>query len=244
MDADPGTKSQPRFRWRTLLVALAVVVAGSCWWRCDLRHRLIAKRWGVVEPHAIFRSGQISRHLVQPMLEQNQVQVVIDLTDEDLADADQQAEQAAIHTLGISYHRIPLIGDGTGDIRNYARALETLVQARDSGRRVLVHCSAGSQRTGGVIAAYRLLFQQADRNAVLEELRLYDWQPERDAVLLDYLDAHWRELAELLVARKLLARLPAELPHLSSASGLSASPDSAPSPKPATASRAQGARRN
>jgi protein-tyrosine phosphatase len=192
---------------------LAAVLAGM--WFGVLRDRVVAKRWGVVDEGAIYRSGQLSRHLVQPVLERYGIRVVIDLTEADPADVDQQAEQRAIAELGLESHRCPLIGDGTGDIRQYAAAVAAIVAARRDRKPVLVHCHAGAQRTGGVIAAYRLLVERRQSTAeVLAELPRYGWQRGRDDVLVEYLNQHMEELARILVEQHVIDDVPAPLPRL------------------------------
>lgn len=192
------------------LVAIAVAI-----WKVDLEDRLIAKRWGVVEEGAIYRSGQLSRHLVKPMLEQHGIRVVVDLTEGDRSDEDQRAERWTIAELGIEAYRFPLIGDGTGDIRQYAAAVAAIAAAKRDGKPVLVHCHAGAQRTGGVIAAYRLLVERTrSPSDVFAELPRFGWQRGRDDVLLAYLNSHLEELAKLLVERGVIDEVPSPLPRL------------------------------
>ncbi|MBI5758931.1 MAG: dual specificity protein phosphatase family protein [Planctomycetales bacterium] len=216
IDTGSPPQAAPRRRRTVTLGAIAVLVAALVGlWFGVLRDRIVAKRWGVVEEGAIYRSGQLSRHLVKSMLKQHGIQVVIDLTEADPADVDQQAEQRAIAELGLESHRCVLIGDGTGDIRQYAAAVAALVAAKRDGKPVLVHCHAGAQRTGGVIAAYRLLVERRQSiAAVLAELPRFGWQRGRDDVLLDFLNQHMEELAKLLVEQHVIDDVPAPLPRL------------------------------
>lgn len=219
--ADIGTGSPPQatpWRRRTVTLGavalLAAALAGL--WFGMLRDRIISKRWGVVEEGAIYRSGQLSGHLVKPMLERHGIRVVIDLTEAAPTDWNQQAEQRAIAELGLESHRCPLIGDGTGDIRQYAAAVATIVAAKRDRKPVLVHCHAGAQRTGGVIAAYRLLVERRQSPAdVFAELPKYGWQRGRDDVLVDFLNGHMEELAKLLVERHVIDDVPSPIPRLS-----------------------------
>lgn len=196
--------------------AVGIVLAcGAAVFEFELKDRLIAKRWGVVEEGAIYRSGQLSRHLIKSQLQQHGIQVVIDLTDEDRADEDQRAERWTIAELGIEAHRFPLTGDGTGDVRRYAEAVAAMVTAKRGGKPVLVHCHAGAQRTGGVVAAYRLLVERTRTPVeVSAELARFGWQRGRDDVLLDFLNAHLEELARLLVERGIIDDVPSPLPRL------------------------------
>lgn len=202
------------FRRTILGTILAAIALGTLLWQFVFKDRLVAKRWGVVEPGQIYRSGQLSRHLVKRVLDEHKIRVVVDLTDIDPKDVDQAAERAVLPQLGIESKRFPLVGDGTGDLQQYVAAIRAICSAVKSGRPVLVHCHAGAQRTGGVIAAYRLLVQGWPATDARDELIRYGWHPRRDAVLLDYLNAHLAELANLLAAERVITKVPESLPRL------------------------------
>lgn len=163
-----------------------------------LRDRFKPKRWGAVEHGRLYRSGQLHRHLVRKTLHQHRIEVVIDLTGLKPHDPNQLAEQAAIRELGITAYRFPMRGDGTGDLDVVARALATLGASLDAGKTTLVHCAAGSQRTGTIIAIHRLLAQGHCPRAVLAHLRAFGWRPQRDREMLDFVNAHLPYFAERL----------------------------------------------
>jgi len=194
-----------------LLVGLSVTAYKS-------RYFVFPKRFGVVVPGQIYRSGQLSRFLVESTLRKHQIRHIIDLTGFTDSDPDQRAEQEAARRLKIAHHRFNLKGDGTGEIENYAAALEIVIKAQQAGEPVLIHCAAGSQRTGGTVASYRLLFQGWSTDRVLSELESYDWNPRKDQTLLRYLDEHWAELSGCLVRRGILEKIPEKLPKLSDGS--------------------------
>ena len=142
-----ATAAETRRRSR-LIVAIASVlaVAALITWHKALKYRFVAKRWGVVEPGLIYRSGQISRWMIEKTLARHGIVVVVDLTSLDPASESQQAELAAVEKLGIRHVRLPLRGDGTGDIGRYVEAINVLSQCEQSGTPVLVHCAAGADR--------------------------------------------------------------------------------------------------
>lgn len=177
-----------------LALTIAMVGGGVALWTEVIRDRVVAKRWGVVEPGAIYRSGQVSRHLIENQLRQHGIRVVVDLMGDDPDNREQPFERAVIERLGIELVKCPLIGDGTGDPREYVRAVSALDRARRAGQPALVHCYAGSQRTGGTVALYRLLVRGESPMEILAELPRYDWRPTRDRILLEYLDRHLAEI--------------------------------------------------
>ncbi len=79
---------------------------------------------------------------------------------------------------------------------------------------MLVHCIAGAQRTGGVIACYELLVEHRPPAQVYAELRRFGHDPRDNPHLLDYLNAHMAEIAAGLVADGTIDRAPAPLPVL------------------------------
>lgn len=197
------------------LVSIVILIASAIvLWQGVLKDRLVAKRWGAVEEGRIYRSGQLSPYLIGPMLKQHRIQVVVDLTGDDPDNRDQPAERRAIAELGIELHKCPLVGDGTGDIRQYAAAITAIVEARRAGKPVLVHCYAGTQRTGGVVAMYRVLVEHVSPSAALDEMRRYKWDPRRDSILVEYLNDHLGELAALLIEDGVIESVPSPLPVL------------------------------
>ena len=63
-------------------------------------------------------------------------------------------------------------------------------------------------------AAYRLLIQKKPPSFVWEEMQKYDWDPDKDRVLPEYLNTHMAELSQLLVEVKVLDSAPNPLPVL------------------------------
>lgn len=179
----------------------------------NLRDRFIPKRWGVVVPGKIYRSGQLSQHLVKQTLAAHGIQRVVDLTFDNPQDPNHTAELAAAAELGIEHRLYPLDSDGTGDVHIYASAVAAVARSEREGKTVLVHCYAGSQRTGGVVALYRLLVLHWTPAEVLREMQQYKYDPAESPILLQYLNTHMREIAADLVADGTLPALPDPLPR-------------------------------
>ncbi len=194
--------------------AAAVAAIGAGVWFFVLRDRFVPKRFGVVIPGEVYRSGQISRHLIAEVIDRYRIGTIIDLNGFDPSDPDQQAEATVSQSKGVRHCCFPLRGNGTGKIERYADAIEALVNSQRNGRPVLVHCYAGAQRTGACVSFYRLLIRQDPPESVYEELVRYGWDPESDQVLVDYVNSHMRELATLLVQRHVLDRVPLTIPAL------------------------------
>jgi hypothetical protein len=195
-------------------LGLAIVGAVIALWTLVLRDRFVPKRFGVVVPGKVFRSGQISRFLIADVVDRNHIGTIIDLNGLDPNDADQRAELDVSQSKGVRHLRFPLRGDATGEIDRYAGAVQAIVESEQQGRPVLVHCAAGSQRTGACVSFYRLLVRHDPPESVYRELVSYRWDPRSNGILLDYVNGHMGELARLLVERHTIERVPNPLPVL------------------------------
>ena len=110
--------------------------------------------------------------------------------------------------------RLPLRGDGTGSVNNYAKAIATIVESKRENKAVLVHCAGGTQRTGGVIAVYRLIIQGKTPDYALKEMKRYGWRPRNKAVI-NYVNSNMLEICKLLLEIGTIDRIPASLTKLS-----------------------------
>lgn len=208
-------KNTTRKRMWLTIIGLAVLSGAGIWvWKDILEDRFIPKRFGVVEHGRIYRSGQLSVSLVKNVLAEHNIKLIVDLNSREPDNPDQQAEIDAAVELKIRILRFPLGGKGTGDINKYARAITAICEAEKNNTPVLVHCAAGTQRTGGIVAAYRLLVQKKDLNFVIRELKHYGWRPKRNPALLPYLNDNMAELASLLKQADVIDQIPQPLPVL------------------------------
>ncbi len=203
---------------KTALAVLAgtILLAGlvsAAWWGW-LEDRIIPKRWGVVEEGCIYRSARLPPALLARQLDAFRIRCIVDLTFPDPADARQAAEKALAAERGIAYFNYPLYGSGVGEVSNYAHTLSAMARAQREGEPLLVHCHAGVQRSGGVVAAYRLLIQRRAPTEVRAELARYGWNPEKDRVLPEFLDSRMAELAEALKEMGMIEAVPVPLPSL------------------------------
>jgi hypothetical protein len=213
---DSPTRAATPARRRILRLLMVVAAIAAVVYVLDefVKYRLIAKRFGTVYSGELYRSGQISRWMFEKTIRANGIQVVIDLNGIEPTDEHQAAEIASAEKLNLELHRFQLAGDGRGDIRRYADAIAVIHQSRLVGKPTLVHCSAGTQRTGGVVATYRMLVRGESPSKAWDEMVQYGWRPAREQELLDYINGNMRELAGLLVERGVIARIPDPLPRL------------------------------
>lgn len=193
----------------------ALMIGGSIWlWEEVIEDRVIPKRFGVVQQGSIYRSGQLSAALVRKTLAKYKIEVIVSLSGEAMDDPDMNAERQAAADMGIKRVCFPLKGNGTGDIKNYAGAISAICQAQKQGKTVLVHCAAGSQRTGGAIAIYRIFVEKKDTSFAIAEMIEYGWKAKSNPYLLPYLNENMSELATLLKEMGVITEIPQPLPKL------------------------------
>jgi protein tyrosine/serine phosphatase len=177
-------------------------------------HEVRPKRLVTVEPGFLYRSGQISPRLIRGVLADLGIGRVVWLLHYDASEASHRAEKEAIESLGVERLHFPLRGDGTGKAKRYADAIAAVAEAKRAGIPVLVHCAAGARRSAGVVALYRLLVEGASPELAYRELDRFGSRPVAESRLLPYLNENMREIAERLVERGAIERVPRPLPLL------------------------------
>jgi len=96
------------------------------------------------------------------------VKVVIDLRE---ADEHRNAEAAAVQALGMRYINVPMRGTVAPKDEEVSKALALLNASDDAP--VFVHCRRGSDRTGTVIACYRISHDRWDNQKAFKEARSF-----------------------------------------------------------------------
>jgi len=221
-DAADGARRRPRHlvRIAVVLLVLALIGGGVAWWLDKGRHLFFPKNWDVVEEGRIYRSGRIYRGIVEDTLKEHGIRVIVDLAAGEKDDPDEVAETEAARRLGIRKVDLTgLGGHGTGDVDDYVTALHEIVKARDAGEPVLVHCAGGSERTGGVLAVYRMLFDGWDGARTWEEYRSYRIKPPDRPDLPDFVNETLPEIVDRLRALGVPLEAPDPLPHFGPAEG-------------------------
>ena len=153
----------------------------------EVRPRVFPKRFGEVVENEIFRSGRIHPDIYGSVLKEHEIDTIISLTEKKSNHDWQDQEIEIAKELGIPIHRFPLKGDGTGNPAEYEKALVKLKQEENAGRKVLLHCAAGTNRTGGAIFLYRTIFEQISDERAISEMQHYDFSVKDNGHLIPYL---------------------------------------------------------
>ncbi len=200
---------------------LAVLLTGYFVYANNYRKLLRPKNWGTVVEGQVYRSGQIEPHLVADALADHRIRVVVNLQGADPNSPHQLALKAAAEQCGATIHWFRMRGNGTpghadpnSSIREYARAIAALERARRAGKPVLVQCGAGTHRTGGVVAAWRMLVRREDGHEAYRELKAYKWNPYRHQVLPEWVNDNLPAIGRQLVEMGVIEAVPDPLPRL------------------------------
>jgi tyrosine-protein phosphatase SIW14 len=112
----------------------------------------------------IFRGGQPADE-AWPTLAKLGVKTIIDLRRED--EHSTAAEAQAVGAAGMKYVNVPMKGVVAPNNADVSRILEIL----NSADPVFVHCHRGADRTGAIIACYRITHDKWNRKQALNEAK-------------------------------------------------------------------------
>ncbi|MEN0019548.1 MAG: tyrosine-protein phosphatase [Planctomycetota bacterium] len=150
---------------------------------------LFPKRFGVVVDDAIYRSGELTPASTRLVVERHGIRTIVDLGAHEPGTREEALAQATADALGVRRIVMNLEGDATGDPNYYVDALEIMTDA--SLHPVLVHCAAGSQRTGCAVAMYRQIFEGESFDDAYRESWEYDHDPDDDGSQLRQMLERW-----------------------------------------------------
>ena len=172
---------------RKAIVAICALITSLYILIEEVRPRVFPKRFGEVVENEIFRSGRIHEDIYSSVLKDNEIDVIISFTERKPNHNWQLHEIEIAKDLDIPIYRFPLKGDGTGNPAEYQKALVKLKQEENAGKKILLHCAAGTNRTGGAVFLYRTIFEEIADNKAISEMKLYDFSFNDNEHLIPYL---------------------------------------------------------
>src|SRR5262249_35658084 len=161
-----GRSRGPRYFW---ISAAAAVLVAICAISIIQHNASWPKRFGVVHEGRLYRCGDVSVRQLQTLTHEKGVRTVLSLLNPNTAES--RAEREAAEQLGIRWINVPLPGDGASTSAD-RDAIRSVILDDASGP-TLVHCAAGTNRTGLACGMYRIHRQGWSVAKVLDEMRRY-----------------------------------------------------------------------
>jgi hypothetical protein len=180
-----------------LIVAVAVCGGlGLLGYAKLVRPNLTPKNFGIVDEGKLYRSGELTPAATRRVVEEKHIRTIVDLGGYDLDPAGERIAERTAAALNVERHVFRLNGDGTGNPNAYVEALRIL--SDPAKQPALVHCSAGSQRTGACVILYRTIVQGKGKGCgaeLLAEAAEYGHDPKKNVRLAPYL-SEWCDKIE------------------------------------------------
>ena len=136
------------------------------------------KRFGVVEPDAIYRSGMLTPEATRRVVERYGIRTIIDLGAHERGSLGEVRANRTASSLGVTRYRLDLFGDATGNANCYLYALRLAWDP--ANQPVLIHCGAGTERTGAAVALHRIVEENWTREEAMAEAIEAGHQPQRN----------------------------------------------------------------
>lgn len=174
-------------RSRTPLIAAAAAVGLGAWaFNAGVRPDLFPKRFAEVEKGVLYRAGKLTPAAFERVVKAHGIRTIVDLGAWHAGSRDDTRAQQTAQALGVERIRLDLRGDSRGDPNHYVRTLRLVT---DPARQpVLVHCGAGTERTGCAVALYRQIVQGWDLDRAFAEADDAGHSPGRNPELRKTLD--------------------------------------------------------
>ena len=181
-------------RHRVVLLGVAGVVGAFVLWDRVIEPQVIPKRFGVVTPGTIYRSGKLTPATMGAVVRDHEIKTIVDLGAWVHDPRGERLEAQTAQTLGVERHVFDLLGDSTGDPNDYVEALRLMTDP--ASQPVLVHCGAGTERTGVVVYLYRTIVEGVDKDEALAEARRAGHDPRRNPRLKQTLERWEAQIAQ------------------------------------------------
>ncbi|MEZ6235781.1 MAG: tyrosine-protein phosphatase [Phycisphaerales bacterium] len=169
-----------------VVLAIAGVAAGALAWDRLVKPHVIPKRFHEVAAGTIYRSGKLTPAAMEQVVRGHDIKTIVDLGAWVDDPRGERLEARTADVLGVERHVFDLIGDSTGDPNDYVEALRLMTDP--ANQPVLVHCGAGTERTGMLVYMYRRIVEGATPEDAMREARRIGHSPSRNPHLAEMIE--------------------------------------------------------
>ena len=141
-----------------------------------------------VDPGVLYRSGQPGASDLRLLVRQHGIRTSVNLRSprrlEDDAHAREEMEFARKHKINLIY--LPYWQpDVTEQAQEFLR-----IMAEPSNFPLLVHCAAGEERSGVMVAVYRMAVNGWSAAQALREMEAYGFEPEKEPAMAQFVETY------------------------------------------------------
>ncbi|HOB73211.1 MAG TPA: tyrosine-protein phosphatase [Phycisphaerae bacterium] len=182
-------------RRRNLLLMVALLTAGAAGVTFKYtRHHLFPKRFAIVEPGRLYRSGYCEPGPLTRIIRKHKIRTILTLLNDEPDSEEQRKEEEVVRREGVRLIRIGMPGNGCADFDLLEQAADII--ADPTSHPLLVHCYAGSNRTGACYAVWRMKHCGWSWREALDECQDYGLSPRYSAKLFEHLKRYYIERIE------------------------------------------------
>ena len=172
-----------------LIVALVILGVGGGIGFKYARHHIFPKRFAEVVPGKLYRSGYCQPGPLTRIIRDHNIKTILVLLNDEPDSPEQQKELAVVQREGVKLIRIGMPGDGCADFDALEKAADIIADA--STQPLLVHCYAGTNRTGAAYAVWRMRHCGWNYEQTMDECEDNELSPHYSAKLFDHLKRYY-----------------------------------------------------
>lgn len=145
------------------------------------------KRFHTVDPGKVYRAGQMTPAAFEKVVKEYNIRTVIDLGSTIHGQAEgERRNHRIVEALGVTRYVFRLYGDSSGNPNEYIQALR--LASDPANQPVLIHCGAGTERTGFTCMLYKKHHFGTPLEEGLREAQSVGHNPRRTPKLRQMLD--------------------------------------------------------
>jgi len=194
-DANTSQKPWSWFRFTRNAAIIAAAIGLGAWFVVKgVYPNVVPKNFGVVEEGVLYRAGRLTTTALVKVVREHEIRTIIDFGGWDHHPDVHDRNWRTAEALGVRRVVLPLFGDAKGDPNRYAEALRII--GDPTNHPVLVHCAAGSERTGCLVGLYRIANDGYDIDRVMAESQTFRHDPSDNPDLRKTLERYSEAILE------------------------------------------------